>query len=664
MIRHHAWVGPCLVALTACATPPAAPDRDRGALLRSTRDALEGVLAPDTSTQAIEAARREATKWDDAAMEPSGLLESLALLAAVAAEDEARRASELVRFRGEAEDEVLRKVAAHLLESNELYLARELEEDAFYSVAARFLNDAWQAAWALVNTNPFGFLSNVVDGVSGVVAAEDVDARDRKIADLHRRWLLAHGDEQAPPGLRERIRVETERLERETLELELFLAERLMETRRPDAAAAHVHAARILYPRSEDVGAAMEAVEKELRGRRDRLLASLEIDPIEIDMARLDPGLARFYRSLVEWLLLSGGDPPGSVPRWRGLALDVEQRAMAVGHGPLEAAVGRAVSILDDHGDSYFRVEQARSEERRRRFKYVLTGERTAGDPLLRYRTARTRMDRSAVDVAAAALFIPGILVRLGSLAFTEPVGDRAVVDALAGYVRRTTAGRRRDDALRELSRRYLAQGEPLKALAAARESQAGVEEIDDIREAVADSLLEHARIVAPGPERRRSLSMVAETYPETRAASCAVTLLDAVVEEQSNSSRMLPAQAVRAHAAELGIDLGHVDGRVDNGEVDLDECRLEGQHVSYVLTGDGFMVRRAVLVDTALRERLDAVAAESEWRHRALRSDTYHDLHEGVPVGLVLGIGTAGIAIYPALFPETYGLSDRSLFE
>ncbi|MBL8766170.1 MAG: hypothetical protein JNL94_02325, partial [Planctomycetes bacterium] len=393
----------------------------RGDLLDAARRAVEASLT-DRFDPAIaaEVAAADATYVIDT-RKPAGVAQRVRVLEALARSGRDDRLDALDALRADAADPVFVTYVEHLLEQDDRWYALALERDSVWNVVAGFFNGILASGYALLNANPIGVVKPIVHGVDGLIRDVPLDARDRKLAALKKRM--------AKQGVASEDVVEAiAELEDATVKEELWLAERALERDRVDVAAMHWSVAHAVRPTAAEVDAMAQAIARRVEERAAALDLALRVEPRE-----------------------------------RELGLDQRD---APAHEAAEVASARLTSddrrLLEaPRPDVMQRVATARQRHDDERSRYVWTGRRDSHDPLRRYAEARAALHRSLLDRLEPIVWVPATLFRAVLNAFTDPVADQPLVDALAKNANGLPQDDpRRAELLRELARRLDDRGQ------------------------------------------------------------------------------------------------------------------------------------------------------------------------------------------------------------
>lgn len=592
---------PAVVLLAVgCTAPPPPPDPAERA---ATRIALEALLAGAPAEQAALRGETPARR----------------LLRAVGCADRDARVAALEALADDSTDPLRTKQILHLLEQDDAWLVHELQGDRLYSTFAAAWNGLLRMGYAFLQANPVGVIRPLVAGIDRLVTSAPPDPGERKAVLLARRWLVLHPDGAGLPDGAAEVREQADHVAEVVRRQELLVCDDLLARGRLDAAAAHLHAARVRDPAAADLAERDAALETAWAARRHRLAAGLDVRPAEVEWVRAGAVFIPRYVAWIEGLLLG----VAGLDDLAALAADVARHDRPGAAAVLVAPLHR----LAEPRDALSRVRAAEAEHARRVRRYVFAGRPPSADPLDRYAEAARRLRRAPLDVLEPLLWIPATLARAVFATFGEPVDDRHLLDAEAALARSGATGESRDLLLLDLARRHARRGEHEKALAVARDLSLPEDELLEFAARATEAQVERARRAVP---------------PEPGV--------------------LLPARSLAPFAAELGLAPDLVDGRAENGEIAAPGVRWHAGRLTF-RTGAERAVR-AVAVADAERPRLDALAEEWSWRRRAARAPTYRELHAGVPVEFELGIGAEGIGFHPRLLPEEYRLPDRSLYE
>ncbi len=605
------------LVLSGCGAPPPAAEAPswpeaRQCLARALERSLLGREAPDDDVETLH-------RFDRARAADAGLARRAELLDAATRTDPDERRVALERLADAAPDARFERRVEHLLEQDDLWLAREIERDRRYSFAAAVANGALRMVASALQANPIGVVQPVVAGVHGVVSDDELDAGDRRLLALERR--AARRGESGAPAMRE-VEERVRRLDELVFRQELWIVDSLLERRRPAGAAGHLHAARVRRPTSAEVDERTARLEEEARGTSERVARSLDAGPMEAEWLRGDAPFLPAYRAALSAAFLHG----------TGAALFADVAAIAGESGYDDAAerLG-ALPLRLDRPPSLDAVARAKSEQRDRFWEYVLTGARASDDPLLRYRAAAAALRDRAWSPIEPILWLPSALFRLVYASLADPIDDRPVVEALARRARTATGDERRD-ALAELVDRYERRRELEKCLAAARAGGADGARIEELAERVRDR---------DDVETRRSGR-----------------------DDVDPAALPLPVVALAPFAVALGLDPVHVDGDRANGEIAAPGVEWTGDRISFRVEGNGDESTVTAAVDERTAPLWRLLFDEWLYRRIAARAVTYRSVHAGVPVELEAGIGSSGLGVYPRLLPEPYLLPDRRLYE
>ncbi|MBK6938747.1 MAG: hypothetical protein IPH13_00880 [Planctomycetes bacterium] len=556
----------------------------RGDLLDVTRRAVEQSLVGGFDAGVVaEVAAADSTYAIDA-RRPAGVAMRVAVLEALAQEQRDARLDALDALRDDADDPVFATYVEHLLEQDERWFALALERDSVWNVVAGFFNGVLASGYALLNANPIGVVKPIVHGVDGLIRDVPFDARDRKLAALKKR-MAKRGDES--PDVLEAI----EELEGATVKEELWLATRALERDRVDVAAMHWAVARALRPSASEVEAMALAIEQRVTARVLALDRALRVEPIERDLG------------------LDQRDAPA-------LAASATAKAQLSRDDPRLLAAQRA--------DALERVAAAEARHDDERSRFVWTGRRESHDPLRRHAEARAALHRSVLDRLEPIVWVPATLFRSVLNAFTDPVADQPLVDALARNARNLAQDDpRRAELLRKLAVRLHERGQSEQALAIGRAAGAD-----------ANALAKYERAAT-----KRAAERAEEN--ERRAAALA------------SQGATIPAYALAPYATRYGFAPEIVDGKRENGEVAPRGVLLEGNKLALDVEREGLVERVEVTLNDVEAKRMEALAREWGWRRKAALVETYAKLHDGWPIELYAGVGASGVAVYPRLLRE-----------
>ncbi len=690
MTRSRALFASMILGCAGACTVPPPPAEMEAELMRRTAVALDAVSSghdPSAAAAAIAAARSVAVDLDDRKAAASGLAERLDVLAAVVEKDREARLDRLDAVKDAARDPLFEKLVDHMKEQDDLYLADKLEGDTVWSWVAGFFDGVMQTGFAILNANPIGAIKPIGRGLDALIQEDEPDVRDRKRVQLFRRFERQYGKDKLPEEAKD-LAKEVQRLEDANFRQEERLVDRLLDQKRIDAAAAHLHVAQTMRPAQPTTSAIAARVDAAFAEAAERLKTSLSFTPAEPGLAGAERELVDPYRGALERIAMDSIAP-------QDLAT-LAQQARSFGRAELATSLDYAAALLaaekptergaalekfrdanlkDPRGaradvrrasewfDPFAPIEAARERHRREREDYVATGKLVIRDPLRRYEVVRKEAQRSVLDALEPIFWFPATIVRSVYNGFVDPIDDRPIVDALAHFVNRSPDDPRRKDALNELVDRYERRDDPRKALALARLSGANPAEQKRIEDQVAASLLARIETVNSPAARRQALEKLLERYPESDVASRIreqlVQLPDIPVD-----GVQLPPTALQPWAGELGIHRKYLDGLTSNGEVTEGGIRFLGDHLDYSVSEFGHKKDFTVALTGKLKDQMSALAREWDWRHRAARASTYEELHSGFPVELYAGIGPGGLAAYPRLLPEDYQSSDKSLFQ
>lgn len=557
----------------------------RGDLLDAARRAVEASLT-DRFDPAIaaEVAAADATYLIDT-RKPAGVAQRVRVLEALARSGRDDRLDALDALRADAADPVFVTYVEHLLEQDDRWYALALERDSVWNVVAGFFNGILASGYALLNANPIGVVKPIVHGVDGLIRDVPLDARDRKLAALKKRM--------AKQGVASEDVVEAiAELEDATVKEELWLAERALERDRVDVAAMHWSVAHAVRPTAAEVDAMAQAITRRVEERAAALDLALRVEPRE-----------------------------------RELGLDQRD---APAHEAAEVASARLTSddrrLLEaPRPDVMQRVATARQRHDDERSRYVWTGRRDSHDPLRRYAEARAALHRSLLDRLEPIVWVPATLFRAVLNAFTDPVADQPLVDALAKNANGLPQDDpRRAELLRELARRLDDRGQSEQALAVAKAGGAGAAELAKYERAATERAAKRAE------ERERKLAALT-----TQGAT-------------------IPAYALAPFATRYGFAPEIVDGKRDNGEVAPRGVHLEGSKLAIDVEREGLIERFEVTLNEVETKRMEALAREWGWRRKAALVETYAKLHDGWPIEMYAGVGASGVAVYPRLLQES----------
>ncbi|MBI4878102.1 MAG: hypothetical protein HY812_00360 [Planctomycetes bacterium] len=642
-----------LLACAACAVP-AEPPLEREGIVQATREALEATLRGEPLDLRLRPRLKEVRRCDEIAAYPSGMAGRLELLNAVNWRERATWLDLMLRVQDGASDPFLERTATQLLEQDEAYFAAEMEGNRIYSGFAGFFNGVMRMGFSALTGNPVGVIRPILEGVDVLLGVGSLEALDRKQVEMYRQWLAKHPDGEGLSPDPEAIRRRVAAVDAETFAEEVLLTTKLADEGKLDAAAAHLHVAQTRRREAPEVAALGQRLEQEFTRRRERLARAVGAEPLEMELVRGAPELNERYAALVEAILLEGGQAPFE---------EAAALAARAGRGDVATCARNAARLVVRSVDLEAAVRRAKSEHVERRRRFLFTGFRPDDDPLKRYQIAQEESRRSLADVLEPIFWIPATLIRVVYSAFADPIDDRPVVDALAALAWRIPPGPRRDEVLADLADRYEERGETQKALAVARLLPAAGQRIARLEEDLAQDVLRRSGSQEP-LARRQALELILERFPKTEAAAAARAELDDLLTDEYAGAAMIPGTALLPLAAELGIDPRLLDGREENGEMSRGGAHYLAERLLFEVERGKERERLAIAVGEGLKPRMDALAAEWEWRRRASRTATYRELHEGVPVELSAGIGSGGIGVYPRLLPEEYRGEDRALFE
>lgn len=624
-------LGIVLLALVfGCTTlddPPTAPTRAK--VDAAVRRALVGNEKGDAA--AIESARALVADYERVAGSATQLDSALALLAAAREEDRARRVELLESMRDDADDEIAQRLVDAALERDPVWLASELDSDGVYSDFAAFLNGITQTFAGAIQGNPIATLQPLVVGIEGVLHGMPLDPRDRARLSLERRLRFEGFSTDEFDSLADRVA----QLRDQSVREELFLARESLERRAYSSALSHLFVASTLLERFDEVEELRAEINAAMLEERKRLDAALAVDP-----------------NPAPWGESGASGESGDSATARAEYVARLEALFVADRPPYTAPVS-----------SQERVQRARDEVSRATWRFVFTGRRIEADPLRRHVAARRAETRSWLDVVAPIVWLPATIVRGVYVAIGNPVDDRALLDAQAGYVRTEPGSEERNEILRELAKRYERRDETWKALLALREAGGSASELEPLEEALAERMLE-SEGVDPAVRRAR-LEWLVLVLPGTRHAETAAAELAAPsLAESGRSVPLSIAIAACARVSPLRIDARLFDGESRGGEIDPPRLRIEGATARAVVNDSGTSRELVLALDTVQAARLNALADEWDWRFKAARAETYEMNHAGIPVELYAGFGTNGLAVYPRLLPEGYTRADRSLYE